>query len=401
MNEVLVTGLGVVSALGPDAAAFAAGLRRGNSGIGKLTLFDTSGCRSELGAQAQEPTFAPSCVLPGPTSRPDRFGLAAALEAVQHAGLLPEDLRHSAVLFGTGCGGATETGNYLRDLLAGESPAARNLVVHQPASVTDLVARMLGAAGPRSTVMTACSSSAIAISQARDLILLGQTDIAICGGAEGLCQLTTAGFSALRASSAEPCRPFDKDRKGLNLGEGAAVLVLESSERARRRGAPRLARLIGAGLSCDAYHMTAPEPRGQGALLAMRAACADAGISAEAIGYINAHGTGTPHNDAAETTAVRSLLKDRCGRVPLSSIKSMVGHTLGAAGAIEAAASVLSLLQGFLPATVNLTTPDPAFGEPADFDFIRGAARQCAVDIVMSSSFAFGGNNAVLIFARA
>jgi len=401
MNEVVITGLGVVSALGADTDAFTAGLRQGRSAIDKLTLFDTNGCRSELGGQAKEPVFPVALTLPPRTSRPDRFGIAAALAAVAKAGLDSDALRHGAVLFGTGCGGAAETEAYLQEVLHGGLPPAGELVPHQPAAVTDLVARILGANGPRATIMTACSSSAIAISQARDLITLGRADVAVCGGAEGLCRLTLAGFSALRATSPEPCRPFDRDRKGLNLGEGAAALVLESAEHAQRRGARPLAKLVGSGLSCDAYHMTAPHPQGDGALRAMRAACTDAGIAPEAIGYINAHGTGTPHNDAAETAAVRGLLGERAGRVPLSSLKSMIGHTLGAAGAIEAAASVLSLLHGFLPPTANLETPDPAFGDAADFDFVMGESRKQAVDVVMSSSFAFGGNNAVLLFARA
>lgn len=401
VSDVVVTGLGVVSALGPDAEAFAARLRSGESGIGKLTLFDASGSRSDLVGQAPEPPLPASLSLPPRSSRPDRFGLAAALAAVEQAGLGPDLLRPAAVLFGTGCGGAQETEAYLRQTVAGPWPPVGELVPHQPASVTDLVGRILGAAGPRATIMTACSSSAIAISQGRDLILRGHTDVAICGGAEGLCRLTMAGFSALRATSPEACRPFDRDRKGLNLGEGAAVLVLESAEHARRRGARPLARIVGAGLSCDAHHMTAPHPQGEGALRAMRAACQDAGLSPESIGYINAHGTGTPHNDAAETAAVRGLLGSGSGKVPMSSIKSMVGHTLGAAGAIEAAASVLSLLHGFLPGTANLENPDPAFGEAGDFDFLVGPAREQPVDTVMSSSFAFGGNNAVLIFSRA
>jgi 3-oxoacyl-[acyl-carrier-protein] synthase II len=381
--------------------AFAAGLRRGRSAISKLTLFDTSGCRSELGGQAAEPVLPASLSLSPHASRPDRFGIAAALAAVQQAGLSQAHLRHAGVLFGTGCGGAMETESYLREVLGGRLPAASGLIPHQPSAVTDFVAGLLGSVGPRTTIMTACSSSAIAISQGKDLIALGQAEVAVCGGAEGLCRLTTAGFGALRATSSEPCRPFDKDRKGLNLGEGAAVLVLESAAHARRRQAWPLARLLGAGLSCDAYHMTAPHPQGDGALRAMRAACADAGIFPEAIDYINAHGTGTPHNDSAETAAVRALLGERSAKVPLSSIKSMVGHTLGAAGAIEAVASVLSLREGFLPPTANLETPDPAFGGSSDFDFVMGPAREQAVDVVMSSSFAFGGNNAVLIFARA
>lgn len=409
-DDIVITGLGVISALGPGLPAFLAGLRGGKTAIGKLSRFEASGGRSDLVGQAPEPRFRASFQLPRYASRPDSFGLAAALAAVEDAGLRGPDLAHAAVCFGTGVGGAESTEGYLRQLMqkspgAPPPPILGPLTAHQPAAVTDLVARVLSARGPRATFMTACSSSALSISQGRDLILLGQTDVAICGGAEGLCPLTTAGFSALRATSPELCRPFDRDRKGLNLGEGAAVLILESGEHARRRGARIYARLVGTGLSCDAYHMTAPQPEGGGAVLAMRAACRDAGLSPEAIDYVNAHGTGTPHNDAAETAGLRQLLGAATGRVPVSSIKSLLGHTLGAAGAIEAVASVLSIVHGVLPPTAQLVTPDPAFagggGASPDFDFIMGTARQARCQVVLSNSFAFGGNNAALLFAAA
>ena len=395
-TAVVVTGMGIVSALGVDLGAFSAGLRAGRSGVRKQEHLASAGVRSDLCADAAEPEFPEGLALPKYTSRPDRFGLRAALSAVADAGLSSAQLQGAAVVFGTGTGGAQDTEDYLRGRLAGQSPDVQLLISHQPASVTDLVARVLGAQGPRATVMTACSSSAIALSQARDQIALGRVQVAVAGGAEGLCMLTLAGFGALRATSPEACRPFDVDRKGLNLGEGAAVLILESEAHARARGARIYARFVGAGLSCDAHHMTAPHPEGAGALRAMQAALKDAQLGPEAVGYINAHGTGTPHNDAAESAAVRALLGARAAQVPISSIKSMVGHTLGAAGAIEAVASVVSLHQGFLPPTVNLQTPDPAFG----LDLIMGEARAQRVQVVMSSSFAFGGNNAVLLFTQ-
>src|SRR6185369_10898013 len=240
-----------------------------------------------------------------------------------------------------------------------------------------------------------CSSSATAIGYAADRVRLGHVDVALAGGAEGLTRLTYAGFGCLRATAPgdEPCRPFDADRKGLTLGEGAAVLVLEEYERARARGATIYAVVAGWGITADAHHMTAPHPEGDGAARAMQMALDDAKLSPEAIGYVNAHGTGTPHNDAAETLAVKRILGTRA---PVSSIKSMVGHTLGAAGAIEAVASVLSLARGFLPPTVHLRTPDPAFG----LDYIPNAARDVAVEALLSNSFAFGGNNTVLAFSR-
>jgi 3-oxoacyl-[acyl-carrier-protein] synthase II len=263
--------------------------------------------------------------------------------------------------------------------------------------VTDLIARALQARGPRTTIMTACSSSAVSIGWAADLVSSGAVDVAIAGGAEGLCRLTAAGFGALRATSPELCRPFDAERKGLNLGEGAAALVLEAEDGARRRGARILGRVAGYGVTADPHHMTAPHPEGDGAARAMRAALFDAGLSPAAIGYINAHGTATPHNDAAETRAIKAVFGELAPRIPVSSIKSMVGHTLGAAGAIEAVASLLALTRGFLPPTVNHHRAEEGFG----LDYIPGAAREARVDAVLSSSFAFGGNNAVLVFTRA
>ena len=328
-------------------------------------------------------------------SRPDRFGLQAAFEAVRHAGLDARALADAALVFGTGTGGLTSTEAFVQ---AGDGPAAL-LIAHQPASVTDLVARHLGVRGPRTTIMTACSSSATAIGYAADRIRLGHVDVALAGGAEGLTRLTYAGFGCLRATAPgeEPCRPFDAERKGLTLGEGAAVLVLEEYEHARARGATVLAVVAGWGITADAHHMTAPHPEGEGAARAMQQALDDARLPADAVGYVNAHGTGTPHNDAAETLAIKRIFGARAPSVPVSSIKSMVGHTLGAAGAIEAAASVLTLARGFVPPTVHLRTPDPAFG----LDYVPGATRELSVEALLSNSFAFGGNNTVLALTRA
>ncbi len=401
-KRVAITGLGAVTGLGLNGAAFDAALRNGKSGIGTIARFDTDGMRTPLGAQVDGETLdaqlgktSPELLRPT-VSRPDRFGIAAARQAAAQAGLSADDLRAAAVVFGTGTGGARETERFISDGKSGASPPAWLLVPHQPASVTDLVARDLGIEGPRNTIMTACSSSATAIGHAADLVRLGRVTIALGGGAEGLCRLTCAGFSALRATSPEWCRPFDAERKGLNLGEGAAVLVLEEWQHAVDRGATILGELVGWGTSADAHHMTAPHPEGDGAARAMQAGLRDARLVADAVDYVNAHGTATPHNDAAETLALKTVLGARAPSVPISSIKSMVGHTLGAAGAIEAVASVLSLVGGFVPPTVNLHTPDPAFG----LDYVPGEARPATLKVIVSNSFAFGGNNTSLVFRR-
>ena len=390
MRKVAVTGLGAITALGPDVASFERGLRESRSGVGPVTLFDVTGFRTRLGAQAPDPTFQELRA-----SRPDRFGLQAAFEAVKQAGLTAAELRGAAVVFGTGTGGASSTEDYLVAVRQNAAPSVASLVLHQPCSVTDLVARHLDARGPRSTIMTACSSSATAIGWAADRIRLGQVSVALAGGAEGLCRLTYAGFNCLRATSPEPAQPFDKNRKGLNLGEGGAVLVLEDYDHARARGATVLALLAGWGMTADAHHMTAPHPEGDGAARAMLAALADARLDVDRIGYVNAHGTATPHNDAAESAALKRVFGARARQVPVSSTKSMVGHTLGAAGAVEAVASLLALAGGYLPPTVNLREPE------FDLDFIPGSAREARVDAILSSSFAFGGNNTVLAFTRA
>jgi 3-oxoacyl-[acyl-carrier-protein] synthase II len=396
MRRVAITGLGAVTALGSDVESFERGLRAGRSGVGEVTLFDVTGFRTRLGAQAPQP-IVPKSLDPEKVrgSRPDLFGVQAAFEAVAHSGLAAEEIRAAAVFFGTGTGGAQSTEEYLIGVRQNAAPPVASLVLHQPCSVSDLVARHLDAHGPRATIMTACSSSATAIGWAADRIRLGHVDVAVAGGAEGLCRLTYAGFNCLRATSVDPAQPFDKNRKGLNLGEGAAVLVLEEYERAKARGAKILAVLAGWGMTADAHHMTAPHPEGDGAARAMKAALKDAGLSPEQVGYVNAHGTATPHNDAAETLAIKNALGAHAMKTPVSSIKSMVGHTLGAAGAVEAVASVLSLSKGFLPPTVNLQTPE------FDLDFIPEKARAAEVEVVLSNSFAFGGNNTCLAFTRA
>ncbi|MEO6954371.1 MAG: beta-ketoacyl-[acyl-carrier-protein] synthase family protein [Polyangia bacterium] len=397
-RQVAVTGLGIVSALGVGLAAFRDGLRSGRSGVRELTLFPTDGVRTHLAAQCELPVVDLDPALVSNLSRPDAFGLASALEAIRDAGLDANALYRAALVMGTGAGGAQNTEDFVVETRAGGRPAASRLVPHQSSSVTDLVGRAFGVHGPRSTIMTACSSSATAIGYAGDRIRLGHADIALAGGAEPLCRLTYLGFNALRATSPEPCRPFDRDRKGLNLGEGGAMLVLEELEHAKARGAKIYALLGGYGITADAHHMTAPHPEGDGAARAMIEALRDAGIDASRVSYVNAHGTATPHNDAAETHALRRVFGAHADKLMVSSIKSMVGHTLGAAGAVEAVASCLTISEGFIPPTVNLENVDPAFGA---LDYCRGDAREVRVDALLSNSFAFGGNNTSLAFLRA
>jgi 3-oxoacyl-[acyl-carrier-protein] synthase II len=265
------------------------------------------------------------------------------------------------------------------------------------ATAAAAVAQALGMRGPQATTSTACSSSALAVALAADLVRRGTVPVALALGTDGLCRLTYAGFDALQALDPEPCRPFDRERRGLSLGEGAGALVLEDVEHARARGARVRGVLLGHGTSTDAHHPTAPHPEGAGALAALRAALAAAGVAPEAVDYVNAHGTGTPANDAVEVAVLRAVFGRRLPRVPVSSSKSQLGHCLGAAGAVEAVVTVLALEQGILPATVSLVRPAP---EWEDLDLVPAAGRRAPLGVAVSSSYGFGGHNVSLVLGR-
>jgi 3-oxoacyl-[acyl-carrier-protein] synthase II len=263
-----------------------------------------------------------------------------------------------------------------------------------PVSVpTDDVANVFACYGPRLTVSTACSSGANALGIAADWIRCGRAEAVVCGGTDSLCQMTYSGFNALQALDREPCRPFDKRRAGLTLGEGAAVLVFEHWERAQRRGARILGEFVSYGVSADAHHLTQPRPDGAGAVLATQRALQQGGVAIEDIDYINAHGTGTALNDVVETRAIKSVFGPRAYRIPVTSTKSMVGHCLGAAGAIEALASLLAVRHSFVPPTATLEEPDPE----CDLDYVPKTSRPQTLRTVLSNSYGFGGNNTSLI----
>jgi 3-oxoacyl-[acyl-carrier-protein] synthase II len=399
---VVVTGLGTVNALGSSVAEFAAALRAGTCAIGPLTIFDTTGFRSRIAAEVKDD--APPAGLPSAlrrrASRSDVFALRAVAEALADSGLpdgvAPE--RIGLALGGT-TGGMLRGEACLRRRGAGViTRYAPDPILGSPISASaDVVAHVFGLRGPRLSLSTACSSSANALGMAMDWIRLGRADVVVTGGTESLCRMTFAGFNALHALSLEPCRPFDRRRSGLSLGEGAAIMIVESAERASRRGARVHAELIAYGNSADAHHLTAPHPDGTGAILAMRRALARAGVGAEQIDYINAHGTGTPLNDTIEATAIRAVFGDAATRLAVSSTKAALGHTLGAAGAIEALATIIALRDGFLPPTVNLEEPDPACG----LDLVPGSSRPAVLRYALSNSYGFGGNNTSMVLGRA
>ena len=403
-DRVVVTGRGTVNAIAGNAMEFVNALRSGNCGIGPVTLFDTSGYRSHTGAQVQN--FDPTEKIPRTVSlkrmsRSDCMAMAATLEALTDAGIMPltDDLaNHTGVVMGGGAGGMLECEPvFARYLEAGTdrlpvSPFAS----FSCASSADHIATQFKLMGPKTTFMTACSSGATAIGYALDLIRQGEAKVMICGGTEPLCRITYAAFNALQAVDPDYCKPFDRDRQGMTLGEGAGILIIESLAHARRRRAKIYAEVLGCGISCDANHMTAPDATAEGAAGAMRAALADAGISPEQVDYINAHGTATPANDLMEIQGIKKVFGERSPTIPVSSTKSMIGHTLGAAGAIEAVTCVLAIENGFIPPTIHHDHPD----ETCDLDIVPEGARDAAIDLVLSNSFAFGGNNTCLVFGR-
>jgi 3-oxoacyl-[acyl-carrier-protein] synthase II len=325
------------------------------------------------------------------------MALAAAREAWTTSGVRAGDVtpERIGVSIGGTTGGMLEAEDLLRRRLAGDLDRmpARGLVAMPVHSTADALAAVFGCRGPRVTAVTACSSSANSVGLGADLIQDDRADVVLTGGTDSHCKMTYAGFNALQALSPDVCRPFDRRRAGLSLGEGAAVFVLEEEGRARKRGAEILAEFAGYGMSADAYHLTAPDPEARGAALAMRRALRDAGVEPRAVGYVNAHGTGTPQNDPIETRAIKAVFADHACRLAVSSTKSQTGHCLGAAGAIEILATVLALRHGFLPPTVNLEERDPE----CDLDYVPRHARAERVSLAVSNSYGFGGNNTSVV----
>ena len=400
-TDVIVTGMGIVCAIGEDKDSFRHALSQAQCGIGTVDLFDVSGYRSRIGGQVKNIDFfsrlsASECRRLG---RCGMLGLWAAKEALAEAKIMEQDLppERIAVVMGAGAGGVFEAERYRRQLYEGELRLRPSLLMPFPAcNLTDAIANFYGFRGPRSTIATACSSSATAIGYGADLIRSGQADVVIAGGAESLSELTFSGFNALRSVDRSTCRPFDKHREGLVLGECGSILVLESRRRAEIHGIPGYAQVLGYGICADAYHMTSPDPQGDGAERSMANALKSAGVSPEAVDYINAHGTGTPINDRVETIAIKRFFGKKSESIPVSSIKSALGHCLGAAGAVEAVATILALYHGVLPPTLNYQEPDP----DCDLDYVPNEARVADIQVALSNSFAFGGNNTTLVFGR-
>jgi 3-oxoacyl-[acyl-carrier-protein] synthase II len=401
-KRVAVTGLGIITAIGESLPAFEDGLFGGKCGIGPVSLFDATGFPCAVAAEIRNPNLKAS-FAPRETkrvSRCDLLGLIAAKEALLDSGL---DLDHCersrvGVVVGGGAGGMLSWEKFRRASWSGQRRPRPSLVLaSSPCTLTDLLADRYGLHGFRSTICTACSSSATAIGYGLDLIRSGAQDLVITGGSESLSELTFAGFNALRLMDPDYCRPFDKNRRGLSLGEGAAILILEDHGRAQQRGVHIYAEVLGYALNADAFHMTSPDPEAAGMSKVMAKALDAAGVGPEALDYINAHGTATKINDQMETRAIKNVFgPQRARNLAVSSTKSSVGHCLGAAGAIEAVATILALSRQRVPPTIHWEEPDP----DCDLDCVPNQSREQEVRIALSNSFAFGGNNTALVFGQ-
>ena len=409
-RRVVVTGLGIVSPIGntvPEAWAQAVA---GRPGITRITRFDPSRLSSQVAGEVKNFDVSPY-MSPKEARRMDLFihyGMAAGLQAWRDCGLqvTPENAERVGVNFGSGIGGLPLIES-MHDELHKNGPR-RISPFFIPGSIINMIAGLLsievGAKGPNLAMVTACTTSTHCIGEAAKSIRYGDADVMIAGGAEAVVdELAIGGFAAARALStrnddpASASRPWDKDRDGFVLGEGAGAMVLEEYEHAKKRGANIYCELIGYGVSADAFHMTAPPDDGDGAYRAMRNAVKDAAIDLGSIDYINAHGTSTPLGDVAETIAVKRLLGERAKKVAVNSTKSMTGHLLGAAGGVEAVFSALALRDQVSPPTINLRTPDPA----CDLDYVPNEARRMPIRVALSNSFGFGGTNGTLVFAHA
>ncbi len=408
-RRVVVTGLGLLCPLGIGVEASWANLTAGKSGIGPVTRFDTKDYPSRIAGEVKD--FEPVDFMPEKlVKRVDpfvRLGLAAAQMAIEDAGLeIPEDKASRAGVI-TGCGlGGLGSIEYYRDVLVNKGPKRVSpffIPMAIPNMASGQISIMCGTKGPNTVVCTACAAGSHAIGDAFKTIQRGAADVMICGGTESvITPLAFAGFSNMKALSTRnemperASRPFDKERDGFIIGEGAGILIIEEMNHALERGADIRAEIIGYGLTGDAYHITAPPEDGEGGARCMSMALEDAGLSYRDIDYINAHGTSTPLNDLCETRAIKTVFKDRAKEIPVSSTKSMTGHLLGGAGGVEAIFCIKTIEDGIIPPTINYEIPDPE----CDLDYVPNRARSQSVDVVMSNSFGFGGTNAVLIFRR-
>jgi 3-oxoacyl-[acyl-carrier-protein] synthase II len=400
-KRVVVTGLGAVSAVGTRIPEFWNALIEGRDGTKGITAFDASLYRTKIAAEVSpfdpEARFSKKEIRR--LSRCDQFGLVAFREAWTSARLDQGsvDRERVGVVLGAGSGGILSVEKYFRQFYGGSKhPSPSLLISYSLATTTDLIANESGLKGPRTTTATVCSSSSVSVGVAYEMIQMNLADVMVTGGSDSLCEVSFSGFSSLKLVDPENCKPFDRRRQGLVIGEGAGILILEELEHAAKRGAPIYAEFLGYGICADAYHLTAPEPNGEGVERVIRLALDHAGVSPGEVDTINAHGTATPFNDVAETRGIKRVFGERAREIPISGIKSMVGHCLGAAGGIEAVATVLTVGRDVIPPTIHYEVPDPL----CDLDYTPNQPIKKDVRIAISNSFAFGGNNACLVFGK-
>jgi 3-oxoacyl-[acyl-carrier-protein] synthase II len=408
-RRVVVTGLGAVTPLGNNVKQFWHNVVRGVSGVDHITLFDASNLPTRFAAEVRD--FDPAAVVGKKDARKmDRFAqfaLAAAQEAVEDAGLVVTDANRDdiGVIMGSGIGGITTIEQQTK--VMSEQGPDRLSPFFIPMLISNiapgLISMRLGLRGPTHTTVSACASSNNAIGEALRLIQFGEAEVVICGGSEApITPLAVGGFCAMRALSTKnddpkrASRPFDRTRDGFVIGEGGGALVLEELGYAQARGARIYAELIGYGQSSDAYHMVAPDPEARGVKLAIQRALQDAGVAPHEVDYINAHATSTDLGDVAETQAIHAVFGDHAAKIPVSSNKSMFGHALGAAGALEGICTVLTIHESIVPPTINYEQVDPQ----CNLDCVPNVARRMDVDVALSNSFGFGGHNAVLVFRK-
>ncbi len=408
-NRVVVTGIGILCPLGNDVATTWAGLVAGESGIDDITLFDAEGLETRFAGEVKG--FNPTDYISRKEAhRMDRFAqlaVAASLQAVEHSGIKISAINENSVgvIFGSGIGGLTTLFEQTKVLL--EKGADRVSPFLVPMMISDMassqVSMALGAKGPNLCTTSACSSGSDAIGAAYELIKHGDAQAIISGGCESIINpIGVSAFNALNAISTRndapklASRPFDAERTGFVIGEGAATLILESLTSAQERGAEIVAEVIAYGATADAFHITQPPDDGEGAARAMQIALKKGGLAPTEVDYINAHGTSTQLNDRAETLAIKTVFGDHAYNVPVSSTKSMMGHLIGGAGAVEAVVCILAIQHGVIPPTINLTHPDPE----CDLDYVPNVARKAKITTALSNSFGFGGHNSVLIFRK-
>ncbi len=408
-HRVVITGIGAVTPIGNNIDEYLLGLQKGANGVSDITLFNPEQHPCKFAAEVKN-LQSDNFIEPKESKRWDRFsqfGVIASKQALDDSGLEITEANASriGVIIGSGVGGLL-TMESQAQILSHKGPkrvSPFTVPMMIPNMATGLTAIALGAKGPSSAVSTACAAGSNAIGDSFRLLQLGKADAMICGGAEAsITPLGVAGFASAKAlsfrndSPQTASRPFDAERDGFVIGEGSGILVLETLENAKKRGAQIYAEMIGYGSTCDAHHITSPSPGGTGGAAAIKLALDDGSINIDQVDYINAHGTSTAANDKNETSAIKSIFKDRSYLIPVSSTKSMTGHLLGGSGGIEAVACILSLTHNFIPPTINYVNPDP----DCDLDYVPNNARDTQLRVALSNSFGFGGHNVCLVFSK-